>query len=862
MPKKLTKKVQDKFRKDLRSYENEKDIEDAYRTLVSAGFESEGGYWSSKHDTDGFFTNGMFLNLLLETKVEKNYALKKVKCETLAQALYYIKRFEQAGEVLPNVVLVGDLNECFVVAGSALYRYLKEDLDWTIAPSEAAAKNTNLIVKMINDKGISPFVFNVADPSNDMNDVLALIDQLALSGETQQVPVTEHNMRVVYDSFLRCLFPKNTKLSSDQLVSIFVQSMTDPDNCYLHPNKPNILVMRNGDNIPITGLDYYAFFSRYDRSYSANEIAKITEIADRLIVETERRFSGDYWTPSIWADRAHEMLDEALGSDWRDEFVVWDCACGTKNLTRDYSFKKLYLSTLHQSELDMSADYNSKAQAFQFDFLNDDVNTTPLTDPRLLTKMPVELFEDLCARKPILFLINPPYGTANDKHSDEYHKAGIAKTAMNELMKKEKAGKASQQLFTQFLWRIMKLKRDFLLPRVVVGVFMVPSIFNPTEYWTKFNSQFFSEFGFVGGNLFTAGEFSNVKSKWAVTFSILDSEAAGNGAENEAKMSVESFDPKIGEIRKIGTKSMRNVPAEDSMSEWVKDLVSERGNIKDPKPLLASGLKPSNSKSLKSIKQGSLGYMVAVANDVGHADRDTWICSGPIGIGHGFSICEENFAESLVMFASRKLCTWGWMNEKDQFEKPDISADGYEEFETDCMVYSIFHKDCQPASADAFEYEGETFELKNSWFPWSRELMMSLADETPHYCLPMYNEAKADNERLMYVELQRRKRKHLVSDEAQEVLNRGEAVLRKTFEMRVAIAASVPELFLMRWDAGWYQLKRMYTEDEFKEISSGVREALKRLGEKIKPKIYEYGILPKDDFSNGLPTDVAGSCEN
>ena len=62
------------------------------------------------------------------------------------------------------------------------------------------------------------------------------------------------------------------------------------------------------------------------------------------------------------------MLENELGEDWKDEFVVWDNCWGTGNLTRDYRFNELYCSTLFQSELNIGDKYNNEAIKFQFDF--------------------------------------------------------------------------------------------------------------------------------------------------------------------------------------------------------------------------------------------------------------------------------------------------------------------------------------------------------------------------------------------------------------------------------------------------------------------------------------------------------------
>ena len=44
-------------------------------------------------------------------------------------------------------------------------------------------------------------------------------------------------------------------------------------------------------------------------------------------------------------------MASVYGEDWKEKYVVWDPAWGTGNLTRDYKFKELYVSTLGYSDI-------------------------------------------------------------------------------------------------------------------------------------------------------------------------------------------------------------------------------------------------------------------------------------------------------------------------------------------------------------------------------------------------------------------------------------------------------------------------------------------------------------------------------
>ena len=139
----------------------------------------------------------------------------------------------------------------------------------------------------------------------------------------------------------------------------------------------------------------------------------------------ERRRHGVFYTPKIWADYAHERLSNILDDNWREEFVVWDNCAGTCNLTKDYKFNELYISTLFESEVEEGMQFNPEAEHFQFDFLNDEIpNPGSLFNSE--TKLPDRLLDAFKKNKKILFLINPPYAAGKNEDSN-----GVSNTKIN-----------------------------------------------------------------------------------------------------------------------------------------------------------------------------------------------------------------------------------------------------------------------------------------------------------------------------------------------------------------------------------------------------------------------------------------------
>ena len=226
-------------------------------------------------------------------------------------------------------------------------------------------------------------------------------------------------------------------------------------------------------------------------------------VVDRIVEDTTRRKQGEFFTPAIWVDKAHEYIASVYGENWKEEYVVWDPAWGTGNLTRDYQFKELYVSTLNQSDIDTANQmgYNPEAVKFQYDFLNDDY-----------TKLPEGLRKAIEEGRKIIVLMNPPYGRANEGGRTSTIQVGSANTVVSEKMKVDKIGPCTAQLYAQFVYRIIDLNI------YNICMFSTTKILTGTTF-NSLRSKMEKESEFKGGFIINASEFADVKD-WALSFSM------------------------------------------------------------------------------------------------------------------------------------------------------------------------------------------------------------------------------------------------------------------------------------------------------------------------------------------------------
>ena len=302
----------------------EREVEDVYNQGISLYFDNS--TITHPFECDGLIdtkADGKMLKLIMEYKYDKEFASRVARANVIVQVLYYVKRFETAGLILPNVALVGDRNECFVFHVNDIIAYLDEKVDWSIAPSSAAEKNPDLVLKMANDDNLNPFVF-VIDEHFDFKVVADKIRDLAANVQ-RYVHVTEHNIATIFEYF-KARVVKDAKISVNDLVSVFLGVIKNDPEVYAHPVKRNTLVAF-GKTVQIDGNGFKAFAGYFNRTYTPQEKMRFDEIADRLVEDTNRRKKGEFYTPTLFVDYAHRMIEKELGEDWREKYVVWDNCC-------------------------------------------------------------------------------------------------------------------------------------------------------------------------------------------------------------------------------------------------------------------------------------------------------------------------------------------------------------------------------------------------------------------------------------------------------------------------------------------------------------------------------------------------------
>lgn len=887
--KKFHPKISRSFQSALKYAQANKDVEKAVEkatcNLLEEGLTVYAGnvaHTHYPHKTDGVVTvtNGLFgdMSILVEAKRDSgDLSQPKSRAVVIAQSVFYLKRFKDAGDLIPSALVFADMDQVFALPTSLVINYLdgvwgevSEGWNWSLSPSGVSKHSVRLVEALSTDSNLRPFVRPV-DDSFDAEAFISSVYDMASTGEPIKIPVTALTLEKLFLKFNQNVFggilnakTQGDTVSNQDQISVFIASLKGSDSTYLHPKQPNVLV-HGKKSVRLNSDAYEAFWNHYDSaSYNLDEIKAITEIADTLINDVDRRFHGDFWTPVIWVNKAHEMITESLGEDWKDNYTVWDPACGSKNLTRDYYFNNLYLSTLHEEELEISSDYNPEASGehtFAYDFLNDDVDVMhgenaytrdqmeAMSDEELSRtfKMPVSLIRDFLAKKPFVFIGNPPYGQATSGQGRD-HKNGVSATKTGALM--DGMGHARMEMYTQFIYRVQLLAKKFGYTDQdsLHFFFFFNKGFLTSPNFKIFTQGLTEQFHFNNGFMINAGEFNGTSSAWGIIFS----HWSLKGEKNQDNFNFDVLKSINNEIERL-TVWNGIVPnsAKSTIMDWLKEIMWDGGPAE--LPISTNGLDPADPEKLHVIAiDNSFGYMLGNGSNIQGSDKYTSMNSIFISRGHGRLIGIPNLIRIIMTFSIRRSVQEDiaehkllWVRDKDIFTAPSDELSEDKVFTADCMAYSLFDRQSNQTSLRNFEYNGNSYRVINEFFPFSRDFIKNLAVQ--HRNLKVQQDVSVETkERIVYNWLQ--ENEEYLSDEARALLSIAKNIYEVSFVSRADYDHMHPRYQVQSWDAGWMQINRMVfgndrISDEYLHLKPDFIAARKTLGKKIAQAAYDDGII-------------------
>lgn len=822
------------FYNEIKDATEERDIELIYKNNLKKYFTNSIITYPFK--CDGYLEETIMydetrkvLRLIMEFKYGLDFNIALNRAKVLVQIVFYLKQFELKHNSkytsIPNVILAGDKTTCFVISTSDVEEYLKKDLDWSIPPSEAAIRYKEFTIEISKNDNLNPIIFNINKKfkfENVAKDIKRLILQLKT-----KLKITESNLSETYDYFIEKIIRTPFHYSASDLVQCFIDVILG--DVEISDKKGNKFIAKKDKRIEIDLYNYNKFEEEYATKYSIEEKNRFISIKDRLTEDTKRRINGEFFTPTIWVNEANKQLDCVLGTNWRDEYIVWDCAWGTGNLTRDYYFKELFCSTIDKVDIELGYSYNRNSTKFVYDFLNDDEELLYSDNPNNLM-MPKKLFNALKSNKKVLFFINPPFGeSSNGKKISKKSKDGISNTKVKTIMEEEKLKDSSQQLYIQFLYRIVKFKNIFNLSNVNIGIF-TPTLFLSGERSERFRSTFLENFKYERGIVFNASYFSNVSSEWGVGFSIWSS--GKNNCNNEFEFEVKDL-KNNGKIETVDKKVIYNLKEDEKLSSWIKNF-----NVANKVESITLKSAINLDSKTKMVSEKAIGFLMNDSNNVYANTQGVYILSAPVTRHVKTTvITKENYKKCFSLFTARKVIKSTWINQKDNYIIPNVNDDKYKEFENDSIIYTLFSQQNSICSFRDVELNNKQFNIINNMFFMSISEILELANITNNEVI-YYDCKRYNKERFLYGELQKIK----LSNVSKSILNMAQCLVIESFKYRDSFNKNFSKYQINNWDSGWYQLRCLLAEYMNKELEEFNKMYIK-LEDKLREQVYDLGFL-------------------
>ncbi len=710
------------------------------------------------------------------------------------------------------------------------------DFNWNVPPSNHDTREFRLLQKRVADILASEkLLFDfLADASELKRFIRQNFAKHAQSGVTQ-IRITKNNFTHIYNKWRAAVKPsinfvaweaakKNGIIDADfflaDLLSEEDKTITDNLNILLKSDRYRQAAGRNNlgqtlfTEIGFTDGQraYRDFWRLYCRPPQEEYWDYIVNRRDLLVPQDIREVKGAFFTPSCWVELSQEYLARALGENWQDEYVVWDCCAGTGNLLAGLTNKKnLWASTLDQADVDVmlqriqnmnkglaageSGANLYPSHVFQFDFLNDSFDKLP-DGLRAIVNNPDK-------RKKLVIYINPPYKEATSAKQKTHtggNIKGLTKGTPRYEEYKHEIGLAARELFAQFFYRIYKE-----IPGCVLGEFSTPKHLQAPNF-AEFRLRFRAELG--NAFLVPADTFDNVQGQFPIGFFVW----------------------------RLGDKSLPPVFSSSELDVYDRDSTPlGTKSICAPKEgrLVINWLRQFYDK-----KSERIAYLCMVGTDVQHSGN-VFISSklSPNDeIKHTYTlITRNNVIPCAVYMAIRHCIPPTWLNNRDQFLYPSDTWKEDGQFQMDCLVWAVF--DNVIKSSDG----------PNHWVPFPEEEIGTKDEIKSHFMIDLL--AGKGGKRHVQGDLfetgEGPSRKPVLSPEALAVLEAAKGLYRYYHSLPDADP-----------DASFYDIRLRFqktdergrmnpssADETYNALLAALRAAQKDLAERIAEGVYRHGFL-------------------
>ena len=284
-----------------------------------------------------------------------------------------------------------------------------------------------------------------------------------------------------------------------------------------------------------------------------------------------------------------------------------------------------------------------------------------------------------------------------------------------------------------------------------------------------------------------------------------------------------------------------NTNIKEDFNSILSDIYDSKGDFSGTKLLFNS----SNNKSLNDwlittrnrIHEKNIGFLSAKGNDFQNVNF-IFIINDKNQLPHprGTWITDKNLIEIGIYLAGRHVIKATWLNDRDQFMFPNDGWQDDNEFQNDCLIFTLFDNSNNIQSRFGI----------NNWIPFTEQEVDAKEKFASNF---MTNFIKGKltniNEANLFENTTQKSGALEFSEDAKAVFDAGKELWRYYHaQPNVNVNASyydIREYFQGRNDKGRMNAKS--SNEKYTELHAELKTKLNILADKIKPKIYEYQFL-------------------
>ncbi|MFT2696904.1 hypothetical protein ACMWPR_05885, partial [Helicobacter pylori] len=553
------------------------------------------------------------------------------------------------------------------------------------------------------------------------------------------------------------------------------------------------------------------FWNIYKRPPKVEFQAFILERRDLLVPSDVRERKGAFFTPRIWVEKSQEYLAKALGQDYQEDYIIWDCAGGTGNLLNGLTNKtNCFLSTLDSNDVAIVKELAAanklnllENHVFQFDFLNDDFKSDKM--PKSLQ----EILNDKEKRKKLIIYINPPYAEAGNKakmSGTGEHKAKVARNNKTHETYKDLLGLGANELFAQFFMRIY-----MELNGCIMASFSKLKYLNSSNF-KKFREVFKAKF--LEGFMMPADSFDNVKGQFPIGFLVWDTATPPLKPTNA--LNLEVFDS-LGEF--LGYKNIHSCNKVLFLADYLQKFQPKKRDT------IFGYLDPGRN----SFQHQNLVHISVI--DKSQQSHVKY-----------FPIIATTILLVSVFFSIRHCIKATWQNDRDQFYAPyDDAFQDDSEFKNNCLIFMLFHTQNRITTTQGI----------NHFIPFSETEVNAKERYSSHVLLDFLKGGIKEEGDSLFLNAKKENKPLEFSQSASKVFDAGREIYRyyhtqastnRHYNANISLY-DIKEFFQGRNAQGKLNLPAKAKDEHYKQLYANLQDALKDLAKEIQPKVYEYGFL-------------------